>query len=114
MNDLMRLAAAALFALLAGTASAHPNHEGPPISREELPGLGQRTLTLLVEHKQLAPSWRGKPVREIASRQFAEGLLWVVTVENPAEADNAKRTVYMFFDEFGNFLGGNHTGRTHQ
>jgi hypothetical protein len=110
MNVLMRLAAAALLALLAGLASAHPNHEGPPISREELPGLGQRTMSLLVDAKQLAPSWRGKPVKEVSSRQLPEGMVWTVSADNPGEADPAKRTVYMFFDELGNFIGGNHTG----
>jgi hypothetical protein len=110
MNDSMRLAAAALFALLAGAAAAHPNHDGPPVSKEALPGLGQRTVVLLVEYKQLAPSWAGKPVKEVSSRQLRDGMIWVVTVENPAEVDKAKRTVYMFFDELGNFLGGNHTG----
>jgi len=110
MSKLVGIIAAALLALSATVARAHPNHDGPPISKEELPGLGQRTVVLLVEHKQLAPSWAGKPVKEVSSRQLPEGVIWVVTVENPAEADKAKRTVYMFFDELGNFLGGNHTG----
>jgi hypothetical protein len=109
MNVLMHLAAAALLALLAGVASAHPNHEGPPISREELPGLGQRTMSL-VDAKQLAPSWRGKPVKEVSSRQLPEGVVWIVSADNPGEADPGKRTVYMFFDGLGNFIGGNHTG----
>jgi hypothetical protein len=110
MNVLMHLAAAALVALLAGAAFAHPNHDGPPISRDELPGLGQRTMSLLVDAKQLAPSWRGKPVKAISSRQVPEGVVWIVSADNPAEADPAKRTVYMFFDELGNFIGGNHAG----
>jgi hypothetical protein len=111
MSTIARLLAAAFVALFASGLSAHPNHDGPPISREQLPALGQRTMSLLVEAKQLAPSWQGKPVKEVASRQLPEGVLWIVSVENPAEADQAKRTVYMFFDEFGNFVDGNHTGR---
>ena len=110
MIKLAATIAAVLVALCAAVASAHPNHDGPPISKDELPGLGQRTVVLLVEYKQLAPSWAGKPVKEVFSRQLPEGLVWVVTAENPAEADKTKRTVYMFFDELGNFLGGNHTG----
>jgi Family of unknown function (DUF6488) len=112
MNHLVRFVAAGVFALLAGAASAHPNHDGPPISKAELPGLGQRALSLLVDAKQLAPSWRGKPVKEVSSRQLPEGILWIVTADNPGEADPAKRTVYMFFDELGNFVGGNHTRPT--
>jgi hypothetical protein len=108
---MIRLTAAAFLLLWTAIAGAHPFHDGPPISKEELPGLGQRTVVLLVEYKQLAPSWAGKPVKEVSSRQLPEGMIWVVTVENPAELDKAKRTVYMFFDELGNFLGGNHNGK---
>src|SRR5215217_7978577 len=107
---MIRLLAAAILALCMTGAGAHPFHDGPPISKDELPGLGQRTVALLVDYKQLAPSWVGKPVKEVSSRQLPEGMIWVVAVENPAEVDKAKRTVYMFFDELGNFLGGNHTG----
>jgi hypothetical protein len=110
MTNFARLLLAAWFLLFAAALAAHPNHDGPPISREELPGLGQRTMSLLVDAKQLAPSWRGKPVKEISSRQLPEGVVWIVSAENPGEADPAKRTVYMFFDELGNFVGGNHTG----
>jgi hypothetical protein len=111
MSAFIRFLASACFALLAGVASAHPNHGGPPVTKEELPALGQRVMASLVDAKQLAPTWRGKPVKEISSRQVPEGLLWIVSLENPAEADNAKRTVYLFFDEFGNFIGGNHSGK---
>jgi hypothetical protein len=111
MSAFMRFIACACFALVAGVAIAHPNHGGPPVTREELPALGQRVMATLVEAKQLAPTWRGKPVKEISSRQLSEGPVWIVSVENPAEADKAKRTVYLFFDEFGNFIGGNHSGK---
>ena len=111
MTNSARLLVAACLALLAAALSAHPNHDGPPISREELPRLGQRTVSLLVDAKQLAPSWRGKTVKEVSSRELPEGVVWIVSVENPGEANQGKRTVYMFFDELGNFLGGNHTGR---
>jgi hypothetical protein len=110
MTYVLRLLLAASFVLFAAALSAHPNHDGPPISKAELPGLGQRTLSLLVDAKQLPPSWRGKPVKDVSSRELPEGTLWIVSAENPGEADPAKRTVYMFFDELGNFVGGNHTG----
>jgi Family of unknown function (DUF6488) len=112
MTSFARFIAGACFALSAAVAPAHPNHGGgPPVATEEVLALGQRTVVALVEAKQLAPSWQGKPVKDVSSRQMPEGLVWIVSVENPSEADMAKRTVYMFFDEFGNFLGGNHTGR---
>ena len=85
-----------MFALLAGAAFAHPNHEGPPISPRGASAGSATRVTLLVEYKQLAPSWRGSPVKEISSRH-AGGAGLGRDGREPAEADNAKRTVYMFF-----------------
>jgi hypothetical protein len=111
MTRFAHLIAAACLALSASLVLGHPNHGGPPVAKEDLPALGQRVVALLIDAKKLAPSWQGKPVKEITSRQLPEGLVWIVAVENPGEADKAKRTVFMFFDEFGNFLGGNHSGK---
>jgi hypothetical protein len=112
MTGFARFIAAACFALLASVASAHPNHgDGPPVAKEELPALGQRAIVALVQSKQLAPSWQGRAAKDVRSEQTPAGLLWIISYENPAETDRVKRTVHFFFDEFGNFLGGNHTGK---
>jgi hypothetical protein len=112
MSGLTRFIAGVCFALSAGLASGHPNHgDGPPVAKEDLPALGQQTMKLLVEAKQLAPSWQGRPAKDVRSEQTPSGLLWVLSYENPTEADGTKRAVYLFFDEFGNFIGGNHSGK---
>jgi uncharacterized membrane protein len=112
MRTLARLAVGLLFALSAGLVSGHPNHgDGPPVTKEQLPGLGQRAVVALVQAKQLAPSWQGKTAKDVRSAPTPAGLLWIVDYENPAETDQSKRNLYIFFDEFGNFVGGNHSGK---
>ena len=112
MRTLAQFIAGVVFAAIAGASSAHPNHgDGPPIGKEQVPALGDRAVMLLVEAKQLPQSWRGRPVKEVSSRETPVGPVWVVSYENPGEPDRAKRTVYLFFDEFGNFIGGNHSGK---
>jgi hypothetical protein len=112
MTAFARLIATACLALVAGIASGHPNHgDGPPVTKGELPALGQRVMVALVEAKQLAPSWQGKVAKDVRSEQTQFGLVWILSYENPAETDQAKRNVYIFFDEFGNFIGGNHSGK---
>jgi hypothetical protein len=111
MSRLAQFAAGLCFALCAGLALAHPNHaDGPPVAKDELPALGQRVMGSLVQ-SQLASSWQGKTAKDVRSAQTPAGLVWIVSYENPAETDAAKRSLYIFFDEFGNFLGGNHSGR---
>jgi Family of unknown function (DUF6488) len=112
MSQFARVVVSVCFTLWVGLASGHPHHgDGPPVTREDLPALGQRAMVALVEAKQLAPSWQGKAAKDVRSEQTRAGLIWVLSYENPAETDRAKRTVYIFFDEFGNFLGGNHSGK---
>ena len=112
MNVISRIVAGAIVALYVAAAAAHPNHgDGPPVTREELPAIGGQVVGLLVERKQLAPSWQKRPVKEVASRETPAGLVWMVSYENPSEADRAKRVMYMFFDEFGNFIGANYSGK---
>ena len=111
MNALARFTATAIFALAAATVTAHPNHGGPPIKREDVPVLGERLMKLLVQDKKLAASWQGRPAKAVSSQNTPDGPVWIVSYENPDEADNAKRVVYVFFDEFGNFIGGNHSGK---
>jgi hypothetical protein len=112
MTAFARFIAGACLALFAGVASAHPNHgDGPPVAREDLPALGKRVLVALVESKQLGPSWQDRAAKDVRPEQTPAGLVWIISYENPAETDRAKRTVYIFFDEFGNFLGGNHSGK---
>jgi hypothetical protein len=112
MTTIARVVVGTLFALYLVGAAAHPNHgDGPPITKEELPVLGQRAMVALVEAKQLAPSWQGRAAKNVRSEQTPAGLVWVLDYENPAETDRAKRNVSIFFDEFGNFIGGNHSGK---
>ena len=109
---IIRIMSAAFFAALLSTAvSAHPGHaEGPPVTRDDVSALGGRVVGLLVQDKKLALSWQGRQPKEVSSRDTPSGLIWVVSFENPEEADRSKRMVYIFFDEFGSFLGGNHEG----
>jgi len=46
----------------------------------------------------------------VSRRQTPAGRLWVVSYEHPAESDRAKQTIYIFLDEFGNFVEGNYSG----
>jgi hypothetical protein len=113
MNALTRLLITALLALSAVTASAHPNHGSvTPITREDASLLGERIVNMLIETKKLPQSWREKQPADVSTRQAPGGAsVWVVRYENPEESDGSKRTIYIFFDEYGNFLGGNYSGK---
>jgi hypothetical protein len=59
-------------------------------------GAGNGVTTIAQRHHALAP--------------LRSGRLWH-SPRAPHEAERAKRSLYIFFDEFGDFVGGNHSGK---
>ena len=113
MNAMKKLVLGALLVALPHFATAHPGgHHGneEPLSKVEVGDKAGHVFRSLVQGNKLAASWQGKEPSSIAARPTPAGGIWVVTYENPAEADQAKRKLYLFLDEFGNYIGGNHTG----
>ncbi|MDN3578820.1 DUF6488 family protein [Chitinimonas viridis] len=100
-----------LFALSTLAAHAHGNHgDEEPISKDGATARGNKVIEMLVDSKKLQLSWKMTSAKEISSRDTPNGPVWVVSYQNPAESDTAKRTLYIFLDDVGNYLGANHTG----
>ena len=109
----MRFAFFALAAALGGLAFpavAHPGgHDDeyrpqrPPISE-----LAQESVVKLVTQAKLPASWaKVKPLKsEIRTKNG--GQQWVVTFQNPAERNRAKRMLYVIMSSDGAFVSANH------
>lgn len=111
MKQLKHLLASVLFLVPLGLA-AHPGHGNEePVTQEQAALNGDRVVVALVQSNKLAASWQGRAHKAIETRQTSVGPIWVVSYENAAESDKAKQTLYLFFDEYGGFIGGNHTGK---
>ena len=112
MKAVLRLFLGAMLALVSISSFAHPDHgDETPVSKEQATLLAARAVALLVEQKHLAPTWQTKKLKDVATTETPMGPVWIVSFENPNETDKAKRLVYIYLDEFGNYLGGNHTGK---
>jgi hypothetical protein len=112
MKTVAPLLIAVLLAMSPLAAPGHPFHGNvTPITREDASLVGERMVNLLVDSNKLPASWRERQPAEIATRATPAGSVWVVRYENPDEPDRAKRTIYIFIDEFGNYLGGNYSGK---
>lgn len=64
----------------------------------------------LVKAGKLEMSWGMATVKSTEQKTFKKGPEWVVTLQNDAAKDAAKRTLYMFFDMDGHYLAANFTG----
>ncbi len=90
--------------------AAHPGGHGP-IDYEQALESGAMVVEEMVEGKYVDASWHG--MRPISAQRMIRNQenVWMVTVRNPDAPDPAKRMLYIFFDEFGDYLAANHTGR---
>jgi hypothetical protein len=65
----------------------------------------------LVKAGKIEASWNGVAVKSVEQKSFSKGPEWVVTFQNDAAADQAKSTLYVFYDLDGHFLAANFTGK---
>lgn len=109
----MRIASMALAAAVAGLslpAIAHPgghDDEYKP-KRRPIAELAQESVVKLVTQAKLPASWsKVKPLKsEIRSKNG--GQQWVVSFQNPAERNRAKRMLYVIMSPEGAFISANH------
>ena len=106
--------AAALAAVFAAPALAHPDHDAPgrPLSDgAEVSAKARTMIDTMIERKVLDASWRGATPRKVEYRTpNGRSPEWVVTFANPKATDTTKRALYVMFNPWGDYLAANHTG----
>ena len=105
--------AAAVFGFtMASTAAfAGPGHSHAPVTQEAVAEMAVKKRDQLVSAKKLDRSWSGAAVSGIEQKTFAKGPEWVISFRNDVVADQARRTLYMFYALDGHFLAANFSGK---
>lgn len=104
------IALAAAGASLASPALAHPeghDNEYRP-QRRPIAELAQESVVRLVTQAKLPASWSKVKPAKSAVRTKNGAQQWVVTFQNPAERNRAKRTLYVIMTPDGAFISANH------
>ena len=113
-------------AAFAGPALAHPpgedgGHGGgygavaaeqakPAFTSVAAQAKAKTVLGTLIERKIVGPNWRAVAPIKAEAREGARDKEWVVTFRNDREPVRAKRTLYVFLTEAGEYRAANHTG----
>ena len=112
MKRLIQLAFITLMAVMPVSLMAHSNHASfDPVTAEQAEAVAEKTVQSLVNNKQLADSWKTSKKQPIAQKETRYGKVWVVVFTNENEKGEAKRTLHVFIDEFGNPISANHEGK---
>lgn len=112
------IAAAALLLSLftAPAALADPGgschfHGSKPATEAVVTGCANQRKAALVKAGKLDASWQAATLEKADLVDGKKGKEWKVVFHNPAAPDAAKRSLYLFFSQPGNFIAANHTGQ---
>ena len=86
-------------------------HGSKAASQETVSGCAIKRQQALITGGKLDKSWLGIKPAAFEQVDGQRGKEWKVTFKDPAAADKAKETLYMFFTAQGNFIAANFTGR---
>jgi hypothetical protein len=110
-EDSMRIAILALAAigLAASPALAHPDgHDDYRPQRKPIAEVAQEAVVKLVTQAKLPASWaKATPLKSEVRTKGGEQQ-WVVTFQNNAERNRAKRLLYVILQPDGTFVSANH------
>lgn len=99
------------FTMIATTAFAGSGHSHGPITKDQASAVAVKKRDQLVQAGKLDKSWSGVAVSGVEKKTYGKGPEWVVTFQNSAATDPAKRTLYMFYALDGHYLASNFTGK---
>jgi len=104
------LTAATLLATSAFAGTGH-SHDGPFTEMEAIKD-ASAIVADFVQKGRLDASWSEVEATEVQKKTIEYSQQeWVVTFSNPSEPDPKKKTLYVFFNAYGEFSRFNFSGR---
>ena len=95
----------------AGGAEDCHFHGSKIASQETVTGCAIKRQQTLITSGKIDKSWQAIKPATFEQVDGQHGKEWKVTFKDPAAADQAKQTLYMFFTAQGNFIAVNFTGK---
>ena len=92
---------------------AGPGHShGPatPISENDAVQTATKIVSLIVQKGKIDKSWAAVKSAQVEKKKNQYGHEWVVTFNNPKEADLSRQVLYVFLSLDGQYLGANFSG----
>jgi hypothetical protein len=81
------------------------------VSKSDVLTSASKALSSLVKKGKIEKSWAKVKVNKTEKKAFGGQQNWVISFENKKEKDKKKRTLYVFFNLYGKYLGSNFTGK---
>ncbi len=82
----------------------------PAATEAAVQNCARQVRDVMVKDGKLEKSWMFLLPEQTERVDGANGPQWKLTFRNPIAVDPAKRRLYIFFSQPGNFIAANHTG----
>ena len=96
---------------MAGEGGSCHFHGNTPVSEGVVKDCAEQRRASFVKTGKLDASWTAAKQDAIELVDGKKGKEWKVRYSNPAAADKAKQTLFIFFSHSGNFIAANFTGQ---
>ena len=87
------------------------HHSHGPINQLEAEDAARGVVGDMVRKHAVDASWVDARIVKAERKTRDKRQEWVVTLQNDVAADPAKRTLYVFLSNTGNYIAANYTGR---
>ena len=95
----------------AGDAEDCHFHGSKAATQETVSGCAIKRQQALITGSKIGKSWQAIKPASFEQVDGKRGKEWKVTFRDPAAANKAEETLYMFFSAQGNFIAANFTGK---
>lgn len=93
-------------------AFAHEGHDhDESLTEKQVVLIAGKTLPTLVQAKKVGAAWNAAERQDVIIRPVAGKDIWVVTYKNPDGKIDGGKPLHLIFDDLGNFVEANHTGK---
>jgi Family of unknown function (DUF6488) len=103
---------AACSSLVSAGAWSHEGHDHEEdLTEKQVAQLAAKSMPAVIQSKKLAAAWSKAQQERITVEQAEGKVIWVVAYKNPDGKADSGNALYVFFDELGNYVDANHTGK---
>jgi hypothetical protein len=107
-NKLIGLVLVALVS--SGYAHEGHDHDEEPVTQQEAAKIADRALVALVKNSEVDAAWKVTHRQATVSKQIEGARVWVTTYKKSVTGA-AEEKLYIFMDEFVNYIEANKTGK---
>jgi hypothetical protein len=102
----------ALSSFISMGAQSHEGHDHEEeLTEKQVSQIAAKALPAVIQSKKLAPSWSKAQQEDVTVEQAGGKMLWVVSYKNPGGNVDNGNPLHLFFDDLGNFVDANLTGK---